>query len=173
MAHMDTVPICLGCKPTIDGDFVRSADPNTGLGADDRAGATVILSAALAILAKQIAASAADVFLAHSRRNRTLRRTARRYEVTRPTETGLQLGRRHSGESHRRRHRRLSDANRHSRLGQPRRRRAGIGRQRHRHRAAWPLPNCKTTAGTAKSSKANAAAPATSASSMAARPRTS
>ena len=38
MAHMDTVPICLGSKPVIDGDFVRSADPNTGLGADDRAG---------------------------------------------------------------------------------------------------------------------------------------
>ncbi|MCC7085224.1 MAG: M20/M25/M40 family metallo-hydrolase [Pirellulales bacterium] len=50
MAHMDTVPICVGCKPVIDGDYVRSADPNTGLGADDRAGATVILSAALSIL---------------------------------------------------------------------------------------------------------------------------
>jgi tripeptide aminopeptidase len=50
MAHLDTVPICLGCKPIVDGDFVRSADPNTGLGADDRAGAAAILSAALAIL---------------------------------------------------------------------------------------------------------------------------
>jgi tripeptide aminopeptidase len=50
MAHMDTVPICLGAKPVIDGDFVRSADPKTGLGADDRAGATAILCAALAIL---------------------------------------------------------------------------------------------------------------------------
>lgn len=54
MAHMDTVPICLGSKPTIDGDFVRSADPNTGLGADDRAGAAVILSAALAILRNKL-----------------------------------------------------------------------------------------------------------------------
>jgi tripeptide aminopeptidase len=50
MAHMDTVPICIGCKPIVDGDYVRSSDPNTGLGADDRAGATTILSAALAIL---------------------------------------------------------------------------------------------------------------------------
>ncbi len=50
MAHMDTVPICLGSKPVIDGEFVRSADSRTGLGADDRAGATVVLSAALAIL---------------------------------------------------------------------------------------------------------------------------
>jgi tripeptide aminopeptidase len=50
MAHMDTVPICLGSKPVIEGEFVRSADPRTGLGADDRAGAAVVLSAALAIL---------------------------------------------------------------------------------------------------------------------------
>jgi len=50
MAHMDTVPICLGAKPILDGDFVRSADSNTGLGADDRAGAAAILCAALAIL---------------------------------------------------------------------------------------------------------------------------
>ncbi|HZZ29966.1 MAG TPA: M20/M25/M40 family metallo-hydrolase [Pirellulales bacterium] len=50
MAHMDTVPICLGCKPLIEKGFVRSADAKTGLGADDRAGATAILCAALAIL---------------------------------------------------------------------------------------------------------------------------
>ena len=43
MAHMDTVPICVGSKPEIEGDFVRSADPRTGLGADDRAGAAAIL----------------------------------------------------------------------------------------------------------------------------------
>ena len=54
MAHMDTVPVCLGAKPVIDGDFVRSADPNTGLGADDRAGAATILSAALAILREKL-----------------------------------------------------------------------------------------------------------------------
>jgi tripeptide aminopeptidase len=50
MAHMDTVPICFGSKPIVDGDFVRSADSSTGLGADDRAGAAAILSAALAIV---------------------------------------------------------------------------------------------------------------------------
>ena len=50
MAHMDTVPLCLGSKPVIDGDFLRSADPNTGLGADDRSGAAAVLSAALTIL---------------------------------------------------------------------------------------------------------------------------
>ena len=36
-AHMDTVPICVGSQPVIDGDCVRS-EIDTGLGADDRAG---------------------------------------------------------------------------------------------------------------------------------------
>ncbi len=49
-AHMDTVPICVGSKPVCEGRIVRAADPTTGLGADDRAGATAILCAALEIL---------------------------------------------------------------------------------------------------------------------------
>ncbi|NDC53287.1 MAG: M20/M25/M40 family metallo-hydrolase [Planctomycetia bacterium] len=50
MAHMDTVPVCLGSKPTAAGRFVKSADPATGLGADDRAGCAVVLATALEIL---------------------------------------------------------------------------------------------------------------------------
>jgi tripeptide aminopeptidase len=50
MSHMDTVPICVGAKPVRKGPLVRSADRNTGLGADDRAGVAVTLAAALAIL---------------------------------------------------------------------------------------------------------------------------
>src|ERR1700722_8014646 len=38
MSHMDTVPICVGSRPEIHDGFVRSADPATALGADDRAG---------------------------------------------------------------------------------------------------------------------------------------
>jgi tripeptide aminopeptidase len=49
-AHMDTVPICAGCRPVREGQFIRSADPSTGLGADDRAGVAVTLSTALALL---------------------------------------------------------------------------------------------------------------------------
>ncbi|HEX5104256.1 MAG TPA: M20/M25/M40 family metallo-hydrolase, partial [Pirellulaceae bacterium] len=49
-AHMDTVPICVGTRPKVDGEFVRSANPATGLGADNRAGCGTILSAALEIL---------------------------------------------------------------------------------------------------------------------------
>jgi tripeptide aminopeptidase len=49
-AHLDTVPICIGSRPVREGEFVRSADPTTGLGADDRAGVAVILSTALALL---------------------------------------------------------------------------------------------------------------------------
>lgn len=44
-AHMDTVPICVGCDPVVQGDEVVSRDPNTGLGADDRSGCAAILSA--------------------------------------------------------------------------------------------------------------------------------
>jgi tripeptide aminopeptidase len=53
-AHMDTVPICVGCRPKIEGEFVRSANPATGLGADDRAGAATILTAALEILQRKL-----------------------------------------------------------------------------------------------------------------------
>ncbi len=50
MAHMDTVPICVGAKPVRKGEVVRSANPATGLGADDRAGAAVVLHTALHVL---------------------------------------------------------------------------------------------------------------------------
>ncbi len=45
-AHMDTVPICVGSQPVVDGDEVRSSAP-TGLGADDRSGCCAILTAIL------------------------------------------------------------------------------------------------------------------------------
>lgn len=54
MAHMDTVPLCVGCKPEIHDGFVRSADPNTALGADDRSGVAVILHAAMTVLSKKL-----------------------------------------------------------------------------------------------------------------------
>ncbi len=50
VAHMDTVPICVGCRPVRRGKRVTAADVETGLGGDDRAGAAVLLSTALAIL---------------------------------------------------------------------------------------------------------------------------
>lgn len=50
MAHLDTVPICVGARPVHHGKLVRSADPATGLGADDRAGVAVVLSTALHLL---------------------------------------------------------------------------------------------------------------------------
>ena len=53
-AHIDTVPICVGSKPVRNGRTVHADDPSTGLGADDRAGATVILSVALEILERNL-----------------------------------------------------------------------------------------------------------------------
>lgn len=49
-AHMDTVPICVGSQPVLNGRFVCSANPATGLGADDRAGTAVLLNTALEII---------------------------------------------------------------------------------------------------------------------------
>jgi tripeptide aminopeptidase len=49
-AHMDTVPICVGSQPVLSGDIVKSADPNTGLGADDRSGVATVLTTALELL---------------------------------------------------------------------------------------------------------------------------
>ena len=50
MAHTDTVPVCLGSKPKRQGGVIRSADPKTGLGADDRSGTAVLLTTALGLL---------------------------------------------------------------------------------------------------------------------------
>jgi tripeptide aminopeptidase len=54
MAHMDTVPICVGARPVRKGKIVRSADPKTGLGADDRSGVAVTLNTALEILRRKL-----------------------------------------------------------------------------------------------------------------------
>lgn len=50
MGHIDTVPLCVGCRPVRDGDFIRPKDSTTALGGDNRAGASVVLNAALEIL---------------------------------------------------------------------------------------------------------------------------
>jgi len=50
VAHMDTVPICVGCRPVQRGEVIESSDSQTGLGADDRAGCAVLLSTVLDIV---------------------------------------------------------------------------------------------------------------------------
>ena len=52
MAHVDTVPLAEKARPVRRGDWIVPADATTALGADDRAGATVVLAAALEILQK-------------------------------------------------------------------------------------------------------------------------
>jgi tripeptide aminopeptidase len=49
-AHMDTVPICVGCRPVRKGNLVRSVDPQSALGADDRAGCAVLLNTVIEIV---------------------------------------------------------------------------------------------------------------------------
>lgn len=49
-AHMDTVPICVGCQPKRARNSIVSANKTTGLGADDRAGVAAILTAVVEAL---------------------------------------------------------------------------------------------------------------------------
>ncbi len=44
MAHMDTVPICVGAVPVQKGNVIKPKSKETGLGADDRSGCAVILN---------------------------------------------------------------------------------------------------------------------------------
>src|SRR3954471_9186808 len=53
-AHVDTVPICVGSRPVRKGKFVVSANKETGLGADDRSGAAILLSTIMAILGSKL-----------------------------------------------------------------------------------------------------------------------
>lgn len=54
MAHVDTVPLCQGTRPVRRGQWILPARRSTGLGADDRAGATAILYAATEILRRKL-----------------------------------------------------------------------------------------------------------------------
>ena len=54
MAHLDTVPLCVGCRPVRRGNLIVSRDPDTALGGDDRAGASVVLTAILEILRQRL-----------------------------------------------------------------------------------------------------------------------
>ena len=54
MAHLDTVPLCVGARPVRTGKTISAADPDTALGGDDRSGATVLLTTALEILKQKL-----------------------------------------------------------------------------------------------------------------------
>lgn len=54
MAHMDTVPLCVGAKPVKKGNLIHSKSNQTALGADDRSGCSVILNALITILANDL-----------------------------------------------------------------------------------------------------------------------
>ena len=44
MAHMDTVPLCVGARPVRRGSMIESRDAVTALGGDNRAGCAVVLN---------------------------------------------------------------------------------------------------------------------------------
>jgi tripeptide aminopeptidase len=54
MAHLDTVPLCVGSQPVLRGRMVQSANKHSGLGADDRSGVAAVLCAALEIAERRL-----------------------------------------------------------------------------------------------------------------------
>lgn len=50
VAHVDTVPICVGSRPTRRKQLIVSANKKTGLGADNRSGAALLLLTVLALM---------------------------------------------------------------------------------------------------------------------------
>lgn len=52
-AHLDTVPLCVGCQPRRSKEYILSSNPASGLGGDDRAGVGVVLVALLELLESQ------------------------------------------------------------------------------------------------------------------------
>ncbi len=53
-AHLDTVPVCVGSVPVRRGAFIRSRNPQTGLGADNRAGSAILLVTLLELLEQSL-----------------------------------------------------------------------------------------------------------------------
>ena len=54
MAHLDTVPICVGSQPVRIGDYIETANPVAGLGADNRSGVAVLLNTLLEIVERKM-----------------------------------------------------------------------------------------------------------------------
>jgi tripeptide aminopeptidase len=54
MAHLDTVPLCVGCVPERRDKYIESANPDTGLGADNRSGVAVVLATALELFERKL-----------------------------------------------------------------------------------------------------------------------
>lgn len=63
MAHMDTVPLCVGARAMVKGDWIVPADKETALGADDRTGVAVVLSTALEIIRQKLPHPPLTLFL--------------------------------------------------------------------------------------------------------------
>ena len=173
MAHMDTVPICVGAKPVRKGDVVRSADPKTGLGADDRAGVAVVLNTALEILRRKLPHPPLTFFWPIQEEVGLHGARYVQSSLLGKPQAGVQLGRRRGRESHRSAPPADIGCKSRSRDWPPRRRGAGTGHQRHRHRLAGHRRSGPRGLARADRQRTASAARATSGSSTAAKPRTS
>lgn len=53
-AHMDTVPLCVGNRPVVNGDWITGADSAKALGGDDRSGCAVLLNTLCEVLQSDV-----------------------------------------------------------------------------------------------------------------------
>ena len=130
VSHLDTVPVCVGSQPERQGDTIVSADPATGLGADNRAGAATLLTAARAILEHQLPHPPLTFSLDDSGRSRPSWGPAAGSEPTGRPSTCLQLGRRCSPQADHRGDRWIPSPNHDPRQGCACGQRTGNGGQR-------------------------------------------
>ena len=135
-AHIDTVPVCVGSRPVRKGGRVVSADKSTGLGADDRSGAAVLLTTVLAIVRGKLPHPPLTILWTVQEEVGLFGARHVKKSLLGKSEAGVQFRRRLAGEAHARRDRRLSHDDRRPRPGEPRRRRAGRRRERDRDRVA-------------------------------------
>lgn len=54
MAHMDTVPLAVGCQPVRQGDWIQPKSAHTALGGDNRSGCAVLLTSIIEILKQKL-----------------------------------------------------------------------------------------------------------------------
>jgi tripeptide aminopeptidase len=54
MGHIDTVPLCVGAQPVRNAEWIKSRDPGTALGGDNRGGSAVVLNAAITLLREKL-----------------------------------------------------------------------------------------------------------------------
>ena len=149
MTHLDTVPLCAGAKPKLQGKKIVNA-ATAALGGDNRTGCAVLVTLAAELLQHKPAAPAADAAVHRPRGERAVRRPAPRPDGPGRRGDGVQLRRPVGLGRGRRRGRGGPVGGRDRRQGVPRRGRTRSTASRRRWSSRWRWPTCTPAAGSAR-----------------------